>query len=102
DFATIKYSPCQALPGDANSDGALFLGDIVASVNYVFSRSGWPDCNSDSPICWLSELLCRGDWNGSGVVNLGDIIHAVNYLFGQSGGPWAPVLSGACCIEAPE
>jgi hypothetical protein len=102
DYVTIKYSPCQALPGDANSDGVLFLGDIVAAVNFVFNRAGWPDCDSDTPICWLSELLCRGDWNGSGVVNLGDVIHAVNYLFGQSGGPWTPVLSGACCIEPPE
>ena len=84
---------CAAKPGDANASNTYTLGDIIATVNYIFSK---PGC-TPVPLCWLSGLLCRGDWNGSGTVTLGDAIQGVNYIFTKPGGPWFPVPSGLCC-----
>ncbi|OGC95465.1 MAG: hypothetical protein A2W25_11140 [candidate division Zixibacteria bacterium RBG_16_53_22] len=84
---------CIAKPGDANASNTYTLGDIIATVNYIFSK---PGC-TPVPLCWLSGLLCRGDWNGSGTVTLGDAIQGVNYIFTKPGGPWFPVPSGLCC-----
>ena len=86
---------CSAIPGDANASGNLTLGDIIATVNYIFNKAG---CNP-TPSCWLSGLLCRGDWNGSGTVSLSDVIRGVNYIFNKPGGPWNPVPIGACCFS---
>ena len=85
------------LPGDANASGRWTLGDVIAIVNYIFNKPGYPSCGSNSAICWLSDLLCRGDWNGSETVTLGDVVQAVNYIFNKPGGPWSPVSSGICC-----
>lgn len=84
-------------PGDGNASETLELADIIATVNYIFKKPGFPSCGSNSPICWLSDLLCRGDWNGDSEVGLGDVIQGVNYLFNKPGGPWSPVNSGICC-----
>jgi plastocyanin len=86
---------CSAIPGDANASGNLTLGDIIATVNYIFNKAG---C-IPTPSCWLSGLLCRGDWNGSGTVSLSDVIRGVNYIFNKPGGPWNPVPIGACCFS---
>lgn len=85
------------MPGDANASGNYSLADIIAMVNYIFNKSGYPACGSNDALCWLSGLLCRGDWNGNGTVTLGDVIGGVNYLFSKPGGPWNPVNSGSCC-----
>ena len=101
DFATIKYSACSILPGDANASGSHTLADIIATVNYLFDKSGFPACGSSNELCWLSDLLCRGDWNGSGTVTLADAIQGVNKLFAKPGGPWDALPSGLCCLPAP-
>ncbi len=93
--------PCSAIPGDANASNDLTLGDIIATVNYNFDKPGYPPCASDSGICWLSDLLCRGNWNGDGVVSLADVFYAVNMFFDQPGGPWDPVPNGVCCLPVP-
>ena len=85
---------CQAKPGDANSSGTYSLGDVISIVNYIFNK---PGC-SPQPLCWLSNLLCRGDWNGSGTVSLADVIRAVNFIFNKPGGPWNALPSGVCCL----
>jgi choice-of-anchor B domain-containing protein len=85
--------PCAAIPGDADADFQLDLTDIVATVNYIFNKSG---C-APLPLCWLSGLLCRGDWNGTGTITLGDVVRAINYVFSKPGGPWTPLTSGDCC-----
>jgi hypothetical protein len=85
---------CMAKSGDATADDTHTLGDLIAAVNYIFSR---PGC-SPLPLCWLSGLLCRGDWNGNGTITLGDVIWGVNYIFNRPGGPWVPVPSGICCL----
>lgn len=94
DFATIKYSPCVAKPGDANASGSYTLGDVIATVNYIFNK---PGC-TPQPLCWLSNLLCRGDWDGGGTVSLSDVIRAVNYIFNKPGGPWNALPVGVCCL----
>ena len=88
---------CFAIPGDANASGTLTLGDIIAAVNYVFSKPGCPPL----PLCWLSGLVCRGDWNASTSVTLGDVIQGVNYIFNKPGGPWTPIASDECCQPLP-
>lgn len=89
---------CLAIPGDANGSGSLTLGDIIATVNYIFAKPGFPACSFNNQYCWLSELLCRGDWNASQTVTLGDVIQGVDYLFNKPGGPWNPAPSGLCCL----
>jgi uncharacterized delta-60 repeat protein len=96
DYATIKYdqASCVAKPGDANASGTHTLGDAIAIVNYIFTK---PGC-SPTPMCWLSNLLCRGDWDGSTTVTLSDVIRAVNFIFSKPGGPWNAVSIGVCCL----
>jgi hypothetical protein len=94
-------SSCMAIPGDANASGSHTLADIIATVNYLFNKPGYPACSASSVLCWLGGLLCRGDWNGSGTVTLADVIQGVNKLFSKPGGPWDAIPSGACCIPAP-
>jgi hypothetical protein len=97
---TIKYSLC-VKPGDANDNDALGLSDIVATVNYIFTKPDWPVCLSNTNLCWLSDQLCRGDWDGDGDVELSDVIRGVNFVFDKPGGPWDPMPYGACCLPVP-
>jgi hypothetical protein len=85
------------MPGDANASNTYTLGDVISIVNYIFNK---PGC-VPTPLCWLSNLLCRGDWNGSVTVTLGDVIQAVNYIFNKPGGPWNAVPVGVCCLPVP-
>jgi len=91
---TLEYNKCWAKPGDANANGGYGLDDAIAIVNYIFNK---PGC-SPQPLCWLSNLLCRGDWDGSTTVTLSDAIRGVNYIFNKPGGPWNAIPVGACCL----
>jgi hypothetical protein len=99
DNCPANYNPLQQniKPGDADANNLNNLVDIIATVNYFFNKPGWPACTSNTSICWLSDLLCRGDWNGTGTVDLTDVIRGVNYIFNRPGGPWNPPPSGICC-----
>ncbi len=57
------------LPGDANADGIVDLGDAVHLVNYLYKSGIAP------------EPLEAGDANCDATVDLGDVVHLVNYLF---------------------
>ena len=96
DICPAVYNPLQqnAKPGDANASGDYTLGDAISIVNYIFNKAG---C-SPQPLCWLSDLLCRGDWNGDSSVGLNDAIRAVNYIFNKPDGPWTPIPIGVCCV----
>ena len=96
DICPTVFNPLQenAKPGDANANSTYSLADIIATVNYLFNK---PGC-SPQPLCWLSNLLCRGDWDGNGSVSLTDVIRGVNYLFNKPSGPWYALPSGVCCI----
>jgi len=110
DFGTIKYSPCSSIPGDVNASGAITIGDIIHSVNYIFDKDKLPCLGIDPGNCWTPDLFCRGDVNISGAISLGDIIHLVNYIFDKDqlpclgsnpGNCWTPEASGACCLAVP-
>jgi hypothetical protein len=62
------------LPGDANSDGAVDVGDAVFLINYVF-RNGPPP-----------EPESLGDANCDGHADVGDAVYLINYIF-RSGPP---------------
>jgi len=89
----ILYSQCLK-PGDANASSDYSLADVISIVNYIFNK---PGCVT-LPLCWLSNLRCRGDWDGSTTVSLGDVIRAVNFIFNKPGGPWNALPSGVCCL----
>lgn len=57
------------IPGDANSDLALNVGDAVFLVNYIFRDGDGPN---PAP---------AGDANGDAIVNLGDAVYLIHYLF---------------------
>ena len=61
------------IPGDANSDGQVTVGDVIWLVNYLFKYGPPP-----SPM-W------KGDVNQDCRVTVADIVYLVNYLF--KGGP---------------
>ena len=101
DWVTIKYSPCTpSVPvlGDANADLTISLADIIATVNYIFNKPGFPACTSNSNFCWISESICRGDWNADQTVTLTDVVRSVNYLMNRPGGPWNPKSIVGCCL----
>jgi hypothetical protein len=67
---------CCNLPGDANNDGKVNVGDAVYIISYVFRGGPAPPC------------LQEGDANGDGKVNVGDAVYIISYVF--RGGP-API-----------
>jgi len=60
--------------GDFNGDGAIIVGDVVFSINYLFRSGPSPD------------PLEVGDCNCDGKVDVSDIVYLINYLF-NSGPP---------------
>jgi hypothetical protein len=64
------------LPGDANYDGNVNVGDVVYLVAYVFEGGPAPQ-----------PELCIGDVNGDGLVNIGDAVYLTNYIFKGGPGP---------------
>ncbi len=96
DVCPNYFNPLQiyAKAGDANASNNYTLSDVIAIVNYVFSK---PGCMPEY-LCWLTNLLCRGDWNASANVTLSDVVQAVNYVFNKPGGPWSPLPVSDCCV----
>jgi len=61
------------MPGDANGDWQVNIGDAVFLINYIFKGGAAPD------------PLDIGDTNCDGSINIGDPVHLINYIF--KGGP---------------
>jgi rhodanese-related sulfurtransferase len=59
----------QAMPGDANGDWTIDLGDVIYVINYLFKGGSAP------------VPLEVADFNCDGSVELGDVIYLLNYLF---------------------
>jgi len=73
-----QFTAIGPIPGDANSDGIVNLGDAVFIIRYLFKNGPAPQ----------PEAI--GDANGDGVVNTGDAIHNINYLFKDGPQPLHP------------
>jgi hypothetical protein len=67
---------CCLMPGNANNDAAVNVGDAVYIINYVFKGGPTPPC------------LPQANANGDAAVNVGDAVYIINYVF--KGGP-API-----------
>lgn len=78
------FIPCCVVPGDANRDGIVSIGDVVCMITGIFS-----DGICSPPFSPCPEVL---DANGSGSFSIGDVTHLLAYIF--SGGP-APVCGVA-------
>jgi len=66
---------CECIPGDANGDGQINVGDAVYTIAYVFT-GGSPPTPYDP---------CSGDANCDGQCNVGDAVYTIAYVF--SSGP---------------
>ncbi len=64
---------CCDVPGDANNDGKVNVGDAVYIIGYVFRGGPEPPC------------LQEGDANGDVKINVGDAVYIIGYVF--RGGP---------------
>jgi hypothetical protein len=70
-----QYMTWYSVPGDANADSALNVGDVAFMINYLF-RSGPRPCIPES-----------ADPNGSCLPEVGDITTMINYLFRHGPAP---------------
>jgi hypothetical protein len=88
------------VPGDANNDGDVNIGDAVHLINYVFKGGPAPVCEGEFGSLTLdgeidTVLIARqtvlsyecasGDANADGTVNVADAVYLINYVF--KGGP---------------
>ncbi len=62
-----------SVPGDANNDSLVDIGDVVFLINYLF-KTGPEPC--------VREAV---DANGDHQIDVGDVVYLINYLF--KGGP---------------
>ncbi|MHC4446048.1 MAG: dockerin type I repeat-containing protein [Planctomycetota bacterium] len=67
--------PCDCIPGDANGDESINVGDAVYLIAYVF-KGGPPP---------IPYEVCSGDANGDCQPNVGDAVYLIAYVF--KGGP---------------
>jgi hypothetical protein len=65
------------LPGDANNDTSVNIGDAVYMINFVFNGGPEPE-----PFRILS-----GDANNDGEANVGDAVFVINYVFNHGPSP---------------
>jgi hypothetical protein len=63
----------ERMPGDANGDGTLDIGDAIYMINYLYKSGPVPDPPES------------GDANCDTTLDLGDVVYLINYLF--KGGP---------------
>jgi hypothetical protein len=77
---------CCTMPGDANNDAQVNVGDAVYIISYVF-KGGLPPVPHD---------ICNGDANGDCQCNVGDAVYIISYVF-KGGDP--PVATFAWINE---
>ena len=75
---------CCDLPGDANNDGSVNVGDAVYIINYVFKSGPVPPCK------------CEGDANGDNAINVGDAVYIINYVFKSGPAPICNLTNQIC------
>ncbi len=69
--------PCECIPGDANNDGSVNVGDAVYLISYIF-KGGPP------PVPYTT---CSGDANMDCSCNVGDAVYIINYVFKEGPPP---------------
>ncbi len=69
--------PPEFLRGDANSDGAFDISDVISSLDYLFQGQSVP-------------CLVALDSNDDETVDIGDTIYSLEALFGGGPSPWPP------------
>jgi len=74
---TCNLSCCD-VPGDANDDKELNVGDAIYIINYIFKDGPRPSC------------IEKADSNGDGIVNSGDAVLIINYIFKDGPAPVCP------------
>ena len=57
------------MPGDANGDWTINVGDPVFLITYIFKNGAAPD------------PMEAGDANCDGGIDVGDVVYLVNYIF---------------------
>lgn len=67
------YSMLTMVPGDANGDQMINIGDAVFLINYIFNSGAAPQPEQ------------AGDSNCDATVNVGDAVYLINHIF--NGGP---------------
>ncbi len=72
---------CCVVPGDANLDGGVNIGDAVFILNWVFMGGPAPECSN------------AADVNNDCVLNIGDVVALITHIF--KGGP--PPICG--CVH---
>ena len=70
--------PTLFLRGDADSNLAVQIGDVITILSFLFSRGSAPEC------------IDAADANDSGGVDLADAIFLLNYLFAGGSIPSYP------------
>jgi hypothetical protein len=73
----IEALACQCIPGDANNDCQVNVGDAVYLISYVF-KGGPPP---------TPYGICSGDANCDCQVNVGDAVYIISYVFKGGPGP---------------
>jgi hypothetical protein len=71
----ITGGACDCIPGDANNEGEVNIGDAVYLIAYVFKGGPAP----------APYALCSGDANCDCQLNIGDAVYIIAYVF--KGGP---------------
>ena len=71
-----------SVPGDANGDQQLDVGDVIVLIHYLFLGTG-PPCVCEAHDC-----------DGNGVMDIGDVMYLLNYFF-LDGPP--PLPGGVSC-----
>jgi hypothetical protein len=78
EIITVDAGAPTYLPGDANADGTINVGDCAYTINFIF-RDG------PSPIPYMA-----GDCNCDLTVNVGDVVYTINYIFKEGPAPGCP------------
>jgi hypothetical protein len=74
-YGRITMIGAAFLPGDANGDWRVNIGDPVYLVNYIFRGGPAPD------------PVDVGDANCDGGIDIGDVVYLVNYIFKEGPPP---------------
>ncbi|MEZ5359369.1 MAG: PQQ-dependent sugar dehydrogenase [Candidatus Zixiibacteriota bacterium] len=76
---SCDQADCCQVPGDANGDSAVNIGDAVFLINHIFNAGAGPQCPDE------------GDANADCALNIGDAVFLINYIFRGGDAPACPV-----------